>query len=170
MATATLANRNGSKFNRGCDTIHQDEIALGQKLHTACTLVYGQKQCRRIAETSPASLFRQMRYGRAVFRDTPRAALCIVTDGSPFVHCLKAGNRHIVTPASRRWGELVRRVQRLSLKPRWADGWTATAEALDHLGYAIAESIAVLLCYSIESDECLLHYSRQQTPQAAGDA
>lgn len=163
MTTSTaseLRSRARRKFNKGCDTLHQDEIQLARDLHTACVLIYGQERSRRMVQKSPATLFRRMRYGRRVLRDTDRATLCLVADNSEYMHWNKAEDRHIFTPFSPRWIEVVERVRRLSLMPRWADGWTATAETLDDLGYAIAESIAALLCCGIESDEVLVCHDR----------
>lgn len=159
MATATVSaarSRACRKFNKGCATLHQDEIQLAKDLHTACILIYGQERSRAMVRKSPAALFRRMRYGRRVLRDAKRPTLCLVSDNSEFMHWNKAEDRHIFTPFSRRWNEVVEHVRRLSLMPRWADGWTATAEALDDLGYAIAESIAALLCCDIASDEALV--------------
>lgn len=163
MSATTIAEIRGRarrKFNKGCDTLHQDEIHLAKDLHTACILIYGQERSRRMVERSPAAMFRRMRYGRRVLHSGDRPVLCLVSDNSEFIHWNKAEDRHIFTPFSPRWGEVVERVRRLSLLPRWADGWTAAAETLDDLGYAIAESIAALLCCGIESDEALVCHDR----------
>lgn len=163
MSATTIADirsRARRKFNQGCDTLHQDEIQLAKDLHTACILIYGQERSRRMVEKSPATLFRRMRYGRRVLHSTDRPTLCLVSDNSEYMHWNKAEDRHIFTPFSRRRNEIVERVRRLSLMPRWADGWTATAETLDDLGYAIAESIAALLCCGIESDEVFVCHDR----------
>ena len=159
MATSTISDirsRARGKFNKGCNTLHADEIQLGKDLHTACILIYGKDRSRRIVEKSPAAMFRRMRYGRRVLNDANRPTLCLVSDNSEYMHWNKAEDRHIFTPFSRRWNEIVERVRQVSLLPRWADGWTATAETLDDLGYAIAESIAALLCCGIDSDEMLV--------------
>lgn len=161
--TTTIADLRSSarrKFNKGCDTLHLDEIELAKDLHTACILIYGKERSRRMVEKSPAALFRRMRYGRRVLTSTDRPVLCLVSDNSEYMHWNKAEDRHVFTPFSRRWTEIVGRVRRLSLLPRWADGWTATAETLDDLGYAIAESIAALLCCGIDSDETLVCHER----------
>lgn len=161
MATAiSTAGRSHARrrFNMGCDTLHQDEIELARDLHKACQLVFGGQRSRQIAQRSPASLFRRMRYGRAFMHDASRSAMVLVSDDSEFLHCNKATNRHILKPTSRCWSTFVERVRRVSQLPRWADGWCATAEVLDELGFAIAESIATLLCWGIESDEGVIFY------------
>jgi hypothetical protein len=160
MATATVrtVSPHRRKFNMGCDTLHQDEIELGKNLHTACTLLYGVERSRRCAAKTPSMLFRRLRYGRAFMHDTKRPAMILVSENSPHLHCNKASDRDILTPTSRHWAAFRERVRRVSLLPRWADGWCAAAEALDELGFAIAESIATLLCWGIESDEDVIHY------------
>lgn len=161
MGTATVqtVSRHRRKFNMGCDTLHQDEIALGKNLHTACVLLYGVDRSRRCAEKSPSLMFRKMRYGRAFSNASKRPSMILVSDNSPHLHCNKAGDRDILKPTSRRWAAFREQVRRLSTLPRWADGWCATAEVLDDLGFAIAESIATLLCWGIESDEDVLCYT-----------
>lgn len=161
MATATVrtVSRHRRKFNMGCDTLHQDEIELGKNLHTACTLLYGVERSRRCAAKSPSALFRRMRYGRAFMNDAKRPSMILVSDNSPHLHCNKADDRDILTPTSRHWAAFREQVRRVATLPRWADGWCATAEVLDDLGFAIAESIATLLCWGIESDEGVLCYT-----------
>jgi hypothetical protein len=155
----------GTKFNRGYATLHQDEITLARDLHTACMLRYGRHKMRRILEQSPADAFRHMRYGRRFFGGSHQT-LCLVIDDSQFLDN-KAGNRHILTPVGdRRWRLFADRVRSLALLPRWADGWSATAEALDDLGYAIAESIAALMCWRIDGDESVVHFQRDAEQRA----
>jgi hypothetical protein len=146
------------RFNMGCDTIHHDEIELAGDLHKACQLVFGKQRSRQIAQRSPATLFRRMRYGRAFDSSTKRQSMILVSDNSPFLHHNKATNRHIIRPTARCWSTFVEQVRRVATLPRWADGWCATAETLDDLGFAIAESIATLLCWGIESDEGVIFY------------
>jgi len=65
----------------------------------------------------------------------------------------RAGDKDILIPGRRGWAEFVSHVRAVSSLPRWADGFRGAAECLDELGYAIAESIAAMLAFDIESDE-----------------
>ena len=45
----------------------------------------------------------------------------------------------------------------MKTQPRYTVGWSATAEALDNLGYAIAESIAVLELLGMHEDDDVIY-------------
>ncbi len=154
--------RTAAKFNRGYKTLHQDEIELAADLHKAILLRLGETRAKKVLAESPADAFRSMRYGRR-FIDMD-GCLCLVVDHPPFFDH-KAESRHILTPAVgvRRWRAFAERVRSLSILPRWADGWSAAAEVLDDLGYAIAESIAGMMCWEIEGDEGIIFYERNQS-------
>lgn len=140
------------KFNRGFDTFHGEEIEVGRQLHAAVVLVCGNQQAQRLLRHDAAGVFGQLRYGRRWIAGPGPAALCVMVDRAPFLDG-KAGNEHILIPGRRGWKQFADRVNELSEMPRWAEGFTASAEALDDLGYAIAESIAAMLCWGIEDDE-----------------
>jgi hypothetical protein len=116
-------------------------------------VVHGEQESRRLLKSDSALVFKPFRYGRKVDFDDGKGRrwLMVLIDSD----CSdgKAGNRHIMVPGRAGWAAFRDRVRGLSLLPRWADGFSATAEALDDMGYAIAESIAAMLLLEIESDE-----------------
>lgn len=163
MVTITNGGARGrmSIFRQGYDTEHAEEIAMGLRLAQACILVHGEAQCRRVLAKAPASLFRSMHYGRRLLpglsqRPGVQHTLGLTPDGSRFTGRLKAADADIMRPGAQEWLAFLDTLRRLTLAPRWADGWTATAEALDAMGYAIAETIAVLMLLDFDGDEDLV--------------
>jgi hypothetical protein len=146
-------------FNRGHHTFHTEEIEVAKQLHTAMLLVHGEVKARRLLRRDAAAAFRPFRYGRRwIGIDPTDPCVCTMVDRGPFLTG-KAGNDHIIVPGRRGWREVATKVRYLIGSPRWAEGFTATAEALDDLGYAVAESIAAMLCWRIESDELVAIYA-----------
>lgn len=146
-------------FNMGCDTIHMDEIDMARRMRDACVMLYGEEQCRRKASKSPASLFRRLRYGRFVDSHCRgrKSSLVFVSDNSPHQGQYQATDADVLTPLSPDWNRFRSRVRRIVLSSRWADGWSASAEALDAMGYAVAESIAAIQLFGFDEDEGVLH-------------
>ncbi|MFM8496569.1 MAG: hypothetical protein ACKOEM_13760 [Planctomycetia bacterium] len=142
------------KFNCGFPTFHGEEIEAGRRLHSALMLIHGAQKAQRLLRADAASVFRPLRYGRRWISGSP-AALCVMVDRSPWFEG-KAGNEHILIPGRRGWKQLADRVHELTALPRWAEGFTGAAEALDDMGYAVAESIAAMLCWGIDSDESIM--------------
>jgi hypothetical protein len=157
------------KFNQGCQTFHREEIEVGKRLADAAVVVHGERESRRLLKSDPAAVFKSFRYGRVVDHDDGKGErwLIVLIDGK----CAdgKASNRHIMVPGQAGWAAVCERVRRLAVLPRWADGFSATAEALDEMGFAIAESIAAMLLLEIESDEdvtgCGKYFRRQASRQ-----
>jgi hypothetical protein len=141
-----------TKFSRGYVTFHQEEITVGRALFDGATLMYGKAKLRRMLRTSPASVFRPLRYGRRWIDDDNGGALCVMIDHAPYLDG-KPGAEHILVPGRRGWREFTVAVHRLSMQPRWAEGFSAVAESLDDMGYAIAESVVAILAFGIESDD-----------------
>jgi hypothetical protein len=159
MVTATTTARATTSstragFNRGYIVFQMEEIAGGRRLHDAAILVHGTAKVRRMLRAAPASVFRSLRYGRRWIDDEHGNpdAVCLMIGGERYLDG-KAGADNIVVPGRRGWREFAERTRQLSLLPRWADGLTASAEALDGMGYAVAESIAAMLAFKIESDD-----------------
>ena len=148
--------RPASPFNRGILTEHCGEIEMGKEMAQAAYLLYGDQECRRAIREAPSSLFRRFRYGRRVDPLGGRDWLILALHNSPYIGKNKARDEHIMTPSSPDWRRrLPAAVKRLMMAPRYAPGWSATAEALDDLGYAIAESIAVLELLGFRSDDAV---------------
>ena len=83
---------------------------------------------------------------------------CLMIDHDPFFEN-KAGNRDVIVPGGRNWAAFSKRVKAVAMLPRWANGFTAAAEVLDRLGYAIAESLVAAMAFGIESDEGLVYWT-----------
>jgi hypothetical protein len=147
-------------FNRGLDTLHQSEIQLGREMAIAAYLLYGKQRCDKAIETAPSSLFRSFRYGRCI---TPpkdefdRGRLDIALHHGPLLGKNRAKDCHIMQPGGPDWIAFLEQVQRVAHRPRYAEGWSATAEVLDDMGYAIAESITVLELLNYKADEDLIY-------------
>ena len=156
MATVTNGMKaQRGRFNEGFGTFHQEEIEVGKVLLEAALLVYGREKTKRLLKRCPAKVFKPLRYGRRLLGDPAKpndAFACVMIDLDPYFTG-KAGNEHILVPGCRGWRAFCSRVLSISMRPRWADGLTATAEALDDLGYAIAESIAAIRAFGITSDD-----------------
>jgi hypothetical protein len=139
------------KFNRGFVVYHQEEIETAKALHDACVLLHGRRATRRLLRTNPAAVFKPLRYGRAVTMTPDGGMVRVMIDGYAGV-AGKAGNDHIAVPGRPGWSRVRRRVGELMGLARWADGMTATAEALDDLGFAVAESIAAIMAFDMIDD------------------
>lgn len=150
----TIRRSTLGKFNRGFHAFHGEEIEAGRRLYAALILTHGADTVQRLLRADAASVFRPLRYGRRWVAGPGPAALCVMVDRAPYLDG-KAGNEHILIPGRRGWKQFADRVQQLRAMPRWAEGFTASAEALDDLGYALAESIAAMLCWGIEDDESI---------------
>jgi hypothetical protein len=164
MAIATCSSKAAvQKFNRGFNTFHGEEIQGGKMLHDAAVMVYGKARLRRILKTQPSTAFASFQYGRRFIEESSisgHKVVCFMIDHAPYLDG-KAGDQNILVPGRRGWAEFVARVHAVAALPRWADGFTGAAEALDDLGYAIAESIAAMLAFGIESDDCCCAWERR---------
>ena len=156
MATAMRSEKAvTAKFNRGFKTFHGEEIEGGRMLFNAAVMVHGKAKLRRILKTQPSKAFASFQYGRRFIDETSTfgdGVVCLMLDHAPYFDG-KAADNDILIPGRRGWAEFVSHVQAVSSLPRWADGFTGAAECLDDLGYAVAESIAAMLAFGIESDE-----------------
>ncbi len=155
------------RFNQGCQTFHQEEIEAGKRLASAAIIVHGEQESRRLLKSDPALVFKPFRYGRRVDFDGGDGNRWLVVLIGDDCSGGKAQNAHIMVPGRSGWAAFRDRVRRLAIMPRWADGFTATAEALDEMGYAIAESIAAMLLLEMESDEHIAIEGGQFTRQAS---
>jgi len=143
------------KFNRGFKMFHGEEIKGGELLFNSAVMVHGKAKLRRILKTQPSRAFASFQYGRRFINENPTfgdGVVCLMLDHAPYFDG-KAGDKDILIPGRRGWAQFVSHVRAVSSLPRWADGFTGSAECLDDLGYAIAESIAAMLAFDIESDE-----------------
>lgn len=165
MATATQGTKAVVKrfHEDGVGTFHQDEIVVGSQLLTAAVLLHGKSKVRRLLKSSPEKVFQPLRYGRRIIfmPDESGAGYSnVMIDRPPFFGG-KAGSQHIMVPDRKGWVEFARRVQAVAQLPRWADGLSAAAEVLDDLGYAIAESIAAIQAFDMETDEGIIFSLRR---------
>jgi hypothetical protein len=164
MATAIRSGKAvADKFNRGFKMFHGEEVEGGTILFNAAVMVHGKGKLRRILKTQPSTAFASFQYGRRFIDDTPTfgsRVACLMLDHAPYFDG-KAGDADILIPGRRGWAQFVSRVHAVASLPRWADGFTGAAEALDDLGYAIAESIAAMLAFGIESDDCCCAWERR---------
>jgi hypothetical protein len=147
-------------FNQGCDTEHAGEIRLGHDMAVAADLLWGKDRCKRIIRSSPSKLFRKFRYGRwfaPPVGEGNREWFGLALHGGRFIGVNRAKDEHIMRPGDYEWMEFLEQVRRVAQRPRYADGWTATAETLDDMGYAIAESIAVFELYDYAEDDDLIY-------------
>ena len=164
MATAMRAeNAVTAKFNRGFNTFHGEEIKGGRMLYNAAVMIHGKAKLRRILATRPSNAFASFQYGRRFIEEntlSPHKVVCLMIDHAPYFDG-KASDHHILVPGRRGWSRFVARVREVSSLPRWADGFTGAAESLDDLGYAIAESIATMLAFGIETDDCCISFERR---------
>jgi hypothetical protein len=155
----------GDKFNQGYGTFHQEEIEVGKLLADAALAFHGTKESRRLLKSDPAAVFAPFRYGRRVDDDAkaPGGGWLMTAVDREWTGG-KATSRHIMVPDRSGWMAVCRRISELTRLPRWAGGFTATAEALDDSGYAIAESIAAMVLWHIESDDdlCFRHHARDR--------
>ena len=156
MATAMRSGKAArAKFNQGYGTFHQEEIEVGKALEQAATLIYGKQKLRRMLSADPARVFQPLRYGRRLLHepdDSLRGFICVMIDRPPYLSG-KATNEYILLPGKKGWRKFAENALAIAQLPRWADGLSASAEALDDLGYAVAESIAAMLAFDIESDD-----------------
>jgi hypothetical protein len=151
------------KFNEGYCTFHQEEIEVGKALFNAAVLIHGKVKLRRLIKSDPSKAFAPLRYGRRFIPDLQKPGsghVCVMIDRDPF-YGGKASNRYILVPGRKGWKRFVKHVHSIINRPRWADGLTASAEALDELGYAIAESVASMLALGIETDDCCVMPGRR---------
>ena len=161
--TAQPANGGGRRlapFNQGCDTEHAGEIKLGQHMAIAADLLWGKDRCKRIIGSSPSKLFVKFRYGRWFGQglgDSNREWFGLALHGGRFIGENRASDEYILQPGGKDWIQFLEQVRRVACRPRYADGWTATAEVLDDMGYAIAESIAVLELNDFTNDDDLIY-------------
>lgn len=165
LATCTHARTScrpmPEKFNRGYAAFHCEEIIAGRQLHSAIILIHGADKAQRLLRNDAGSVFRALRYGRRWIAPHDARVMCVMLDHSPFFDG-KADSPSILIPGRRGWKQFAAHVRQLVLMPRWADGFTGAAEALDDLGYAIAESIAAMLCWGIEGDESIVAGQRDR--------
>lgn len=155
MATATRTNG----FSRGAKVWHGREIELAKSLFQAVRLTMGHEAGQRMAKKDPSRIFTRFRYSRPFMLNNEG-----VTDQMDSVgDCDKWGNkaprRWIMTPARRSWGEFLKRIQEASDRPYYPethDTFAAAAEALDSMGFAIAESLVVAMLFEAEGDEDIL--------------
>jgi hypothetical protein len=145
-------------FNRGYPTFHREEIAAGQQLHAGLVLLLGKARARRLLGRDAGAVFERLRYGRRWLStaDGSTQGICVMIDRAPFFYG-KARSEHVMLPGRAGWGRFSALVNHMTMRPRWAEGFTAPAEALDDLGYAIAESIAAIMCWGIDSDDDVCH-------------
>lgn len=153
-ASTTSAPAGRQPFNRGYPTFHREEIAAGQQLHAGLVLLYGKARARRLLRQDAGAAFKRFRYGRRwlATADGTATGICVMIDRAPFFHG-KAGSEHVMIPGRAGWRRFAALVKQMTMRPRWSEGFTATAEALDEAGYAIAESIAAIMCWGVESDD-----------------
>lgn len=152
--------RRQKPFNQGCDTEHAGEIELGHHMAIAADLLWGRDRCKRLISSSPSKLFRKFRYGRwfaGAAGDRGRESFILALHGGRFMGEHRAADEYIMTPGGGEWIEFLEEIRQVAHRPRYADGWTATAETLDDMGYAIAESIAVFELLGYEADEDLIY-------------
>lgn len=155
-----VGGRRMAPFNQGCDTGHSGEIELGHHLAIAADLLWGKDRCKSVIRRSPSKLFQRFRYGRSFSHpvgESKRESFILALHGGRFLGENRAQDEHIMRPGDGEWIEFLEQVRRVALRPRYADGWTAAAETLDDMGYAIAESIAVFELLGYYEDDDLIY-------------
>ncbi len=159
MATATRTNG----FSRGAKVWHGREIELAKSLFQAVRLTMGHKAGQRMAKKDPSRIFTRFRYSRPFMLNNEG-----VTDQMDSVgDCNKWGNkaprRWIMTPARKSWKEFLKRTREAIDRPYYPETdntFAAAAEALDSMGFAIAESLVVAMLFEAEGDEDILYRTK----------
>ncbi len=160
MATATTTKATG--FTKGIKVWHASEIELARNLFQAVRLTIGKEAAGRMAKTDPARIFKRFRYSRPI---------CPMGENDEVIDavgdCIRWGNkaprRWIMTPGRRAWGPFLREMLDVRLRAYYLDSHTtfaAAAEALDSMGFAIAESLVVAMLFEAEGDDDILYTTK----------
>lgn len=161
MAVATMPEQiEREAFNLGVWVCYREEIRVAEKLCAALLLNHGREAAKRMVRRDAEAAFAPLRYGR---RFHPGECLCVDVDREMFDE-LKAGNEHIAMPGKRGWLAVAKRAWQLGMLPQYENefDWLGTAQALDELGYAIAESITCLMVFGLDGDASVTAYERRR--------
>lgn len=165
MATVTMKPRNttrhapkilpaGPDYYRGLPVMICSELELGERLTGALRMWFDPATRRRALRTSPASVFGGMNYGRSMIADE------VVIRTERHFDEMPVTDAAILTPASSAWEAFLDLTKRgycsttypfHRLRDEHGESWAA-AVALHRLGFAVAESLALLAEFGGESD------------------
>lgn len=142
-----------AKFLTGYWCNHSEEIEAARQLHTAIVATVGNRHAREIVKRDPVKLFRPLRYGRSL-HDFGRSRSASIMIDFPRVTENRAAHWHILTPGHLEWRGFIDRVVRIQRKRDYLIdaqgkpvGLHGAAKAIDDMGFAIAESLAVLMLF-----------------------
>jgi hypothetical protein len=156
-------------FHTEIRTCIKQEISLAESLYIACMMRYGDRVTRML-RTDPAKVFSMMRYARVRFDESNEFYVWQGNGYGKNFGLRRPTNQEILTPSHTLWPEFSERLGAELMRQDFdfwyapqrfktsigvtADFWPlCSAELIGSLGFAIAESLCLLVSFHARNDQ-----------------